>query len=449
MPKLFGTDGLRAKAGEFPLEEKSVLVLGKALSRLLSRKGLPVRIVTGKDTRESSDWLEECLCTGFLKEGGEAVSAGVITTPGVSFLVRRHGFGAGAVISASHNPYEDNGIKIFSPQGTKIPEDWEEELEQDILGESLPPSLIKEPQTGVNESLKEDYLNFLRHIFKGRVREKLKLVVDCANGASSELAPLLFRSLGFEVVLINHRPDGKNINNGCGSLHPERLAEAVKKEKADLGIAFDGDADRAVWADERGRILNGDHTLFVQALHMKEKNNLKKNTVVTTIMSNMGLQKILKENGIELLRTRVGDKYVLDEMLKNGFNLGGEQSGHTIFLDHSVAGDGLLTSLKMLEVMTERDQSLSELVRDFKEFPQILLNVRVIEKIPFTGIPGYEETAREVKRSLGNEGRLEVRYSGTELLARIMVEGPDQKQIEAMAERLARVIENHIGINRS
>ncbi|MDW3229079.1 MAG: phosphoglucosamine mutase, partial [Acidobacteriota bacterium] len=251
----------------------------------------------------------------------------------------------------------------------------------------------------------------------------------------------------FEVVTINNKPDGKNINNSCGSLHPERLAETVKKEKADLGIAFDGDADRAIWADEQGQILNGDHTLFIQAVHMMEKNNLKKNTVVATIMSNMGLEKILKENGIKLHRTRVGDKYVLDEMIKNSFSLGGEQSGHTIFLDYSVAGDGLLTSLKMLEVMIERDRRMSELVRDFQEFPQILINVRVKEKIPLEEIPGYKEAAAEVEEKLGSDGRLEVRYSGTEPVARIMIEGPDQRQIKEMAERLGRVIDNHIGNN--
>ncbi len=449
MPKLFGTDGLRAKAGQFPLDEQSVLALGNSLSRLLRRKGLPVRIVIGRDTRESGNWLENCLCAGFLQGDGEAISAGIITTPGVSFLVRTHGFGAGVVISASHNPFEDNGIKIFSPQGIKIPEDWEEELEQDILGNEFPSSSIREIQIRPGESLKEDYLDFLRQVFTGQVRKKLKLVVDCANGAGSELAPRLFQSLGFEVVLINNKPDGKNINNSCGSLHPETLAEIVKKEKADLGIAFDGDADRVVWADEQGQILNGDHTLFIQALHMKEKNTLKKDAVVATIMSNMGLEKILKENGIRLHRTRVGDKYVLDEMIKNGFSLGGEQSGHTIFLDHSVAGDGLLTSLKMLEVMVERDQRMSELVKDFQEFPQILLNVRVKEKIPLEEIPGYEEAAAEVRENLGSDGRLEVRYSGTEPVARIMIEGPDQKQIEEMANRLSRVIDDYIGINNS
>ena len=445
MPQLFGTDGLRARAGEFPLDEKTVSILGRALARLLRRRKLLPRIVTGRDTRESGTWLEESLVSGFLAGGGQAVSAGVITTPAISYLVRTGDFSAGVVISASHNPFLDNGIKIFSHLGTKIPEDWEDELESEITSENLPPGLVRERHFEVDDELKLSYLDFLRQAGPPRPGKKLKLVIDCANGASSELAPALFGSLGFELITINSRPDGKNINNGCGSLHPEQLAKTVVAEKADLGVAFDGDADRAIWADERGRVLNGDHTLFVQALHLKEKRALKKNTVVATIMSNMGLEKILEENEIRLIRTRVGDKYVLDEMLKGGYNLGGEQSGHTIFLDQSVAGDGLLTTLKMLEVILEKGQNLSGLVRDFREYPQVLLNVRVREKVPLAEIPGYEEAAAEVRSRLGKNGRLEVRYSGTEMLARVMIEGPDRSLVEELAARLARVIDSHCG----
>jgi len=446
MSRLFGTDGLRAKAGDFPLNEKSVFILGQALYNLLARKNLPPRVVLGRDTRESGSWLEECFYSGFVGAGGEAVSAGVITTPGISFLVRTNGFSAGVVISASHNPYQDNGIKIFSHRGIKIPEDWEEELELDILAGDWALLRAEKIPVKINHSLRKDYLDFLRQLFPEKLKKKLRLVVDCANGASSEIAPELFRSLGFEVIPINNLPDGQNINLSCGSLHPEKLALTVRKEGADLGIAYDGDADRAVWVDEKGNVLNGDHTLFVQALYLKEKNALKKNTVVATIMSNMGLEKILEENGIKLLRTKVGDKYVLEEMLQNDYNLGGEQSGHTIFLDYSVAGDGLLTSLKMLEVISEKKRGLSELVKDFKEFPQILLNVRVREKVPLAQIPGYQEMAEEVKNKLGKDGRLEVRYSGTEPLARIMIEGRELKQIEELAGRLAKVIENYCGL---
>ncbi|MCR4396344.1 MAG: phosphoglucosamine mutase [Candidatus Saccharicenans sp.] len=446
MPQLFGTDGLRARAGEFPLDEKSVFILGRALAELLIRRGLQPRMVSGRDTRQSGRWLEECLTAGFARGGGQAISAGVITTPGISYLVRSHDFSAGVVISASHNPYLDNGIKIFSHRGTKIAESWEEELEKEIISGILPPAGVRESDLRVDDQLKQAYLDFLRQVYSGPRNKKIKLVVDCANGASSELAPRLFSSLGFEVVTINSQPDGQNINLGCGSLHPERLAEMVRSEKADLGVAFDGDADRAIWSDEKGRILNGDHTLYVQARHLKDKKSLKNNTVVATIMSNMGLEKGLEENGIRLLRTKVGDKYVLDEMLKSDYNLGGEQSGHTIFLDHSVAGDGLLTSLKMLEVMLEKEMTLSELVKDFREFPQILLNVRVREKVPLAEIPGYQEAIAEVKDRLGRSGRVEVRYSGTEMLARIMLEGPEQKQIEDLAGKLARLIEEHCGL---
>jgi phosphoglucosamine mutase len=445
MPRLFGTDGLRGKAGLFPLNEKTIFILGQALGNLLTRKSLPLRLIIGKDTRESGNWIEECLYSGFSLVGGEAISAGIITTPGLSYLVRLNGFSAGVMISASHNPYEDNGIKIFSHQGLKIPEDWEEELEKELLAGDFSRVVAERLSPPQEPDLGRSYLEFLKQTVGLNPRKKLKLVVDCANGASYELAPELFKSLGYEVLPINNTPDGKNINFGCGSLFPEKLAEVVVREKADLGIAYDGDADRALWVDEQGTILNGDHTLFVQALHLKEKRRLNDNTVVATIMSNMGLEKALDSKGIKLLRTKVGDKYVLDEMMKRNLNLGGEQSGHTIFLDHSVAGDGLLTSLKMLEVISERDQKLSELVRDFVEYPQVLLNVRVREKVPLNEIPGYQEQAQEIKAELGQEGRLEVRYSGTEMLARIMLEGPNLEQIESLARKLAAIIEEHCG----
>ncbi|MGC8746662.1 MAG: phosphoglucosamine mutase [Candidatus Saccharicenans sp.] len=445
MPKLFGTDGLRARAGEFPLNESSVLTLGRALSNLLLEKGLAPKVVIGRDTRESGSWLEECFTAGVVAGGGEVISAGIITTPAISYLTRIHGFSAGVVISASHNPYYDNGIKIFSPSGTKISESWEKELEEEILkarGEQKQPSKVP---LRIDPSLKQDYLNFLRGIYSAVNNHRLKLVIDCAHGASYELAPELFRSLGFEVVAINNQPDGQNINLNCGSLHPEKLAKEVRSQQADLGIAYDGDADRAIWVDEKGSILNGDHTLYLQAIQMKEKKELRRNAVVATVMSNLGLEKILSDHGIKLFRTKVGDKYVLEEMIKQDINLGGEQSGHTIFLDHSPAGDGLLTSLKMIEVRLERDQPFSELVSNFQEFPQILINVQIKEKIPLEKIPGYFETAEEIKSQLGNEGRLEVRYSGTEPVARIMIEGQDKNLIKKMAEKLAQVIKKGIG----
>jgi len=445
MPELFGTDGLRGKAGQFPLDGPSVFVLGQALAELFLEKNLVPMLVTGRDTRESGKWLEEVLLGGFISSGGQAVSAGVIPTPGISFLVRTNGFSSGVVISASHNPYQDNGIKIFSAKGTKIPEDWEEQLEKKILKARGKNLTVKPATVAFEASLKLKYLDHLRHLFSAVGIRKLKLVLDCANGASSDLAPALFRSLGFEVLAINFQPDGKNINKKCGSLYPETLREVVKMENADLGIAYDGDADRVIWVDEQGRLLNGDHTLYVQAQSLKEKNRLNKNTVVATIMSNMGLELALAERGIKMLRTKVGDKYVLEEMLRQELNLGGEQSGHTIFLDQAITGDGLLTSLKMIEAMQEKRQKISELVEGFKEFPQVLLNVRVREKIPFSELPGYDTLVQEVKAELANEGRLEVRYSGTEPLARIMIEGRDQEKIDNLARSLAELINKHLG----
>lgn len=445
MPELFGTDGLRGKAGHFPLDEKSVFILGRALYELFQKKKLPPVVITGRDTRESGKWLEEAFQGGFISAGGQAVSAGIIPTPGISYLVRNDGFSAGVVISASHNPYEDNGIKIFSGQGTKIPEDWEEWLEKKILAAKEKTLSVKPSTVAVDEQLRLKYLEFLRQLFPYAGSRKLKIVLDCAHGASSELAPALFRYLGFEVLSINCQPDGRNINKGCGSLYPETLQKAVVEERADLGIAYDGDADRAIWVDEKGNLLNGDHTLFVQALHLKEKNRLRNKTVVATIMSNMGLELALNRHGINMLRTKVGDKYVLEEMLKQQLNLGGEQSGHTIFLDHAITGDGLLTSLKMIEVMLEKQQKISELVTGLQEFPQVLLNVRVKEKIPFSQIPGYDRLVQEVRSELGKEGRLEIRYSGTEPLARIMVEGRYREKIENLAGKLAELIKNHLG----
>jgi len=445
MGKLFGTDGLRARAGEFPLEAGAVFRLGQALASFLQEKGKEPRIVIGRDTRESSQWLEEYFCSGFVQAGGQAVSAGVITTPGVSFLTRRGGFSAGVVVSASHNPYEDNGIKIFSPGGTKIPEDWEERLEEALIKERQEGSKIKTEPVEVDPSLLSAYLDSLLESWSSSKRDKLKLVVDCANGASSELAPRLFKALNFKVVAINNSPDGRNINASCGSLHPENLARAVVEQGADLGIAYDGDADRAIWADEQGHILNGDHTLYLLALSFKEKARLKNNLVVATTMSNLGLEQSLAHNGIKLLRTRVGDKYVLEEMVKHQANLGGEQSGHTILLDYAATGDGLLTSLKLLELLVESGQSLSELVKGFQLYPQILINLRVKAKVPLREIPGYNDLIEDVEKELGPQGRLEVRYSGTEPLARIMIEGPDEDKLQPLARRIVNLIDSFCG----
>ena len=443
--KLFGTDGIRAVAGAFPLDPPTISRLGQALVGLLERKGLGTKVLIGRDTRESGPWMERALARGVRAAGGEIVSAGVIPTSAVSYLTKTHGFSAGAVISASHNPFLDNGIKVFSPLGIKIPDEWELELEADVLGGRgrLPGHDL---DVAVNPGLAGDYADYL----VSRVRltgapSGLKVVVDCANGASSALAPRVLRGLGFEVEALHATPDGTNINLDCGSLHPERLAARVRETGAAMGIAYDGDADRALWVDGSGRLLSGDHTLFVQALHMKETGRLLTNDVVATTMSNMGLEAALEKAGLGLVRTKVGDKYVHEEMVVRGANLGGEQSGHTIFLDDFPTGDGLLTSLHMLEVMVKRSATLASLVEDMAEFPQTLVNVRVTRKPDFAEFPEITAAVEETRARLGREGRLDLRYSGTEPLARVMVEARDRALVEACAKRLADAIRKHLG----
>lgn len=443
--KLFGTDGIRAVAGAFPLDPPTISRLGQALVGILERKGLGTKVLIGRDTRESGPWMERALARGVRAAGGETVSAGVIPTSAVSYLTKTHGFSAGAVISASHNPFLDNGIKVFSPLGIKIPDEWELELEADVLGGRgrLPGHDL---DVAVNPGLAGDYADYL----VSRVRltgppSGLKVVVDCANGASSALAPRVLRGLGFEVEALHAAPDGTNINLDCGSLHPERLAARVRETGAAMGIAYDGDADRALWVDGSGRLLSGDHTLFVQALHMKETGRLLTSDVVATTMSNMGLEAALEKSGLGLVRTKVGDKYVHEEMVARGANLGGEQSGHTIFLDDFPTGDGILTSLHMLEVMVKRSATLASLVEDMAEFPQTLVNVRVTRKPDFAEFPEITAAVEETRARLGREGRLDLRYSGTEPLARVMVEARDRDLVESCAKRVADAIRKHLG----
>ena len=389
--------------------------------------------------------MERALARGVRAAGGEAASAGVIPTSAVSYLTKTHGFSAGAVISASHNPFRDNGIKVFSPLGIKIPDEWELELEAAVLeGRGRLPG--HDLDVAFNSGLAGDYADYLT----SRVRlagtpAGLKVAVDCANGAISHLAPRVLRGLGFNVEALHASPDGSNINLDCGSLHPERLAARVRETGAAMGIAYDGDADRALWVDGSGHLLNGDHTLFVQALHMKETGRLLTNDVVATTMSNMGLEAALGKAGLGLVRTKVGDKYVYEEMAARGANLGGEQSGHTIFLDDFPTGDGLLTSLRMLEVMVERGETLASLVKDLVEFPQTLVNVRVTRKPDFAEFPEIAAAVEETRSRLGREGRLDLRYSGTEPLARVMVEARDQGLVDSCAKRVADAVRKHLG----
>lgn len=445
MEKLFGTDGIRAVAGQSPLDYSSVYALGKALISLLEKEDLKPRVIIGRDTRESGEWLEQALFQGINEGQGEAVSVGIIPTSAVSFLAKKYSFSAGIVISASHNSYQDNGIKIFSSQGMKISDAWESKLEKAIIEA---PSNVKRENTRITpqSSLGQDYVDFLKSRFSHvNLKRKIKVVLDCSNGASSLFASQVFLGLGSEVIAMGNTPDGKNINANCGSLYPQNLAKKVVESKADIGVAYDGDADRAIWVDEKGRILNGDHTLFVLSRFMKEKGRLKSDYVIATTMSNMGLEKALEKLDLKLLRTQVGDKYVLEEMMKLKANLGGEQSGHTIFLDDCPTGDGILTSLKMLEVMAAYNLPLSKLVEDLEEYPQILLNVPVRKKTDFDQFPEIIDTKEEIEKRLGDSGRLNVRYSGTEPVARVMIEGQDKGEIEDYASQIASVISRYLG----
>jgi len=445
MDRLFGTDGIRAVAGQYPLDFATCYTLGRALIALLEEEGFSPKVLIGKDTRESGTWIEQALFQGIRAGQGEPVSAGVIPTSAISFLTKTHHFSAGIVISASHNPYQDNGIKIFSPKGLKISDKWERTLEKEIRFQT---GAVKEEKVEIkpDSSLAENYREFLKgQLSAVDLSKKLRIVLDCSNGASSSFAAPVFNDLGFEVTALSNSPDGKNINKGCGSLHPENLAKKVREVKGNIGIAYDGDADRAIWVDEQGRILNGDHTLLVQSQFMKENGRLRSNCVVATTMSNMALERALEKMGLQLFRTQVGDKYVLENMIKLKSNLGGEQSGHTIFLDDCPTGDGILTSLKMLEVMITRDLPLSKLVGGYEEFPQVLANVRVGKKIDFREFPEIMDTIEGIKGKLGGAGRLDVRYSGTEPLARVMVEGKDRQAIEQYAQQMTSVIAKYLG----
>ena len=449
MKPLFGTDGIRGEAGKFPLDAPTVSAIGYSLASHLSRTTGPPEIVIGRDTRESGDWLERALIDGATRAGGKCLSAGIITTPGVAFLTRKHDADAGVVISASHNPYQDNGIKIFAPSGQKMDDSVERVIEADIfagVSQEHPSSDSKPPSPQQEEKLQQEYLVFLAdQIGEGLDLRGLKIVIDCANGASSTLAPALFRHLGGETIAINANPDGRNINLNCGSLHIDSLREQVVREKADLGVAFDGDADRSLFVDEKGNFVDGDATLWVLANYLKAHGRLKDDTVVATVMSNIGLEIAFRAKEIKLVRTDVGDKYVLDELLRRNASIGGEQSGHIILPDLSLAGDGMITALSLLRALRDSRKSIAQMTAGFQTYPQILLNVRVREKRAFTDLPSVQTVAGEVEKQLANKGRLLLRYSGTEPLARVMIEGESQRQIESYAEKIAAAIQHEIG----
>jgi phosphoglucosamine mutase len=441
MKRLFGTDGVRGVAGEFPLDDRTIGIIGASLARQLrERTGKSPRIVTGRDTRESGEQIEAAFHAGAKSEGAECVSAAVITTPGVAYLTRTHGFDAGVVISASHNPFEDNGIKIFTPTGKKADDETERAIEADIASGGVSEFAATEVDRSKAEQFNQDYIGNLAAGFPELDLSGKKILIDCANGAACHLAPELFRRFGADVTAINDAPDGRNINRDCGSLHLEHLQRAVIDQKADFGVAYDGDADRALFVNEKGEIVDGDATLWIMANFLLDHGKLANRKVIATVMSNIGLELALKSRGIELVRTAVGDKYVLDELLSSGSEIGGEQSGHIIFPDKSIVGDGMLTTLFVLEAMHERGAGFSQLLQGFTTYPQILVNVKVREKRPFEEVAAIADSAKAIEGELAGTGRLLLRYSGTENLARVMIEGKDQSTITDQANRLAEVI---------
>jgi phosphoglucosamine mutase len=447
--KLFGTDGIRSVAGEYPLDRRTVYAIGRALGDHLPDG--PKRAVIGQDTRESSAWIADTISAGLAASGVEVASAGVITTPGVAYLSHSQACSAGIVVSASHNPWQDNGIKVFGGDGYKLADATELEIEKEIF--SLLESAASDPhRTGIaslpgDARLRAAYRDWLTRPISGV--EKLKVVVDCANGAASALAQEVLTGSGLRAEFTHSSPDGRNINENCGALHPDVVGREVVARRADLGICFDGDADRALFTDHRGNVVNGDAIMLLLARDLQQRGELAGQTVVATTMSNMGLEIALRESGMRMLRAPVGDKYVLEEMQRSGAVLGGEQSGHIILAREATTGDGLLTARRVLEIVAARGKPLAELVQDLKVFPQTIKNVRVREKLPFDRIPDVQAAIRSAEQELDGNGRVNVRYSGTEPLARVMVEAATEETVQGLASSIASAIEKALGVGAS
>lgn len=444
--ELFGTDGIRGEPGKPPLDDATLYAAGRAIGTYLAKTNRAPRVLIGMDTRESGPHIAALLAAGLKAAGTGTAFAGVITTPGVACLVRQNGFQAGVVISASHNPFHDNGVKLFSDAGMKFPDAIEEELEKDIFktrGEGVPKN---GPLPQADESLDAQYLQFLRsRVIPGAKLKGFRILLDCANGAAYKLGPELFKSLGAQVTAMGISPDGRNINAGCGSLHLEGLQNRVKEQGVDLGVAFDGDADRALFVCSTGRIVNGDGVLLAVARHLKAKGELNGTRVVATSMSNLGLERVLAREGISLARTNVGDRYVLEEMLKSGNVIGGEQSGHVIFLQDSPAGDGLLTALKVASLVSMHGK-LESLIEGLKDYPQVIVNVKVKSKPPLESLPQVAKALDEAQTALGDNGRIVLRYSGTEPLARVMVEAEHQADVQRFSQSVADALRSSIGV---
>ncbi|HXU38682.1 MAG TPA: phosphoglucosamine mutase [Blastocatellia bacterium] len=454
--RLFGTDGIRGVAHQYPLDSRTVALIARSLTQNMMRElGRAPAILIGRDTRESGPRIEFEFACGALAAGATVRSAGVLTTPGVAYLTRTRPFDAGVVISASHNPFQDNGIKIFAPTGKKLTDASEREIEQDIAADIESGIVIEcgsgsagwlRDQAGNEKEYQESYIDYLAtDVGRGLSLSGLRLGIDCANGAASPIAPALFGRLGASVSVISADPNGRNINEGCGSLHLDGLRNLVTERGLDLGIAFDGDADRALFVDAQGRLVDGDGTLFILADDFTKRGLLAGHVLIATVMSNIGLELALNERSITLVRAPVGDRYVLEELLVRGAKLGGEQSGHIIFPDISLAGDGLITAIELLRAVHDSDRSLGELASRMTRYPQVLVNVRVRSKPPFDTIAQIKSEADRVERDLEGRGRLLLRYSGTENLARVMIEGEDEEKINEQANQLAEIIRQTIG----
>ncbi|MFH0870328.1 MAG: phosphoglucosamine mutase [archaeon] len=445
MAELFGTDGVRGEVNRYPLTPEMMVKLGKAAATVFRNNKEKHRILIGKDTRISGYIIETALTAGICSMGVDILLVGPLPTPAVAFLAKDLEADAAIMITASHNPAQDNGIKFFSHEGLKLPDKKEEAIEKLTLSEDF--DFIPYNELGKARRIddaRRRYIDFAKATVKNDLKG-IKLVVDCANGAAYAVAPAIFSELGAETTVINDKPDGLNINLGCGALHPEVVAAAVKESKADIGIAVDGDADRLVVVDENGEILDGDETVAIIAVHMKNEGSLKKDTVVTTIMSNLGFEQAMKKNNIKLVRTNVGDRYVVEEMNLHGYNLGGEQSGHMILFDHNTTGDGIISALQVLEIMKNTGKKLSELKRCMTKLPQVLENIKVKAKPPLESLEKVTQTIKEVEDELGGRGRVLVRYSGTENKCRVMIEGEDFTIIKAQCRKIIDALREEIG----
>jgi phosphoglucosamine mutase len=443
--RLFGTDGVRGTAGRYPLDHTTVRRLGAALVRALPRGNGPKRFLVGRDTRESGDWIEAEFAHGASGEGATVTSVGVVPTPAVAYLTREARYDAGVVISASHNPFEDNGIKVFSGRGEKFTETVERRVEEIVADRSWKATGGDAvPVEGAD--LVTAYLSHLKVVLAGvKVPDGFKLVIDCANGATTPVAPGLFRDLGLEALVMGHQPDGRNINLRCGSTHPEGLAKTVVETGSHMGVAFDGDGDRAIFVDHLGNVVNGDAVLLMCGRQLQREGRLKGAAIVATVMSNIGLEIALRESQIDMVRCAVGDKYVMEEMVARGLSLGGEQSGHVIFSDYLFTGDGLCTALNVLRTMALTERTLADLASDLVSYPQVLLNVRVKERRDLSTVPAVAAAIARVEHRVHGQGRVLIRYSGTEPLLRVMLEGKNADEITAWAQEIVDVVKQELG----